>query len=139
MLKHVDVIGPDVEAAVAFYRKLGVSIPDEAIWRHGGRAHHVGITLPSGVELSLSSTELTSAYAAAWSGSGSILITGVASRSAVDEVCGDLHSAGHAVFLAPIDAFWGSRYAIVRDPAGNHVGIMSPQDAEHGPVPGFDE
>jgi predicted enzyme related to lactoylglutathione lyase len=28
----------------------------------------------------------------------------------------------------PWDAFWGSRYAIVADPDGNHVGIMSPSE-----------
>ena len=39
------------------------------------------------------------------------------------------------MFLAPIDAFWGARYAIVDDPDGNHVGIMGPQDRSHEDVP----
>ena len=38
--------------------------------------------------------------------------------------------------LEPIDAFWGARYAVVNDPDGNHVGIMSPSDEEHRSVPG---
>ncbi len=28
----------------------------------------------------------------------------------------------------PYDAFWGARYAVVSDPDGNGVGIMSPPD-----------
>ena len=29
---------------------------------------------------------------------------------------------------APYDAFWGGRFAIVEDPDGNPVGLMSPND-----------
>lgn len=137
MLNHVDVVSEDVEAAVEFYRRLGVAIPDDAVWRHGGRAHHVGVTLPNGVELSLSSAELTKAYASGADG-GSILIASVTSRDAVDSLFADLKGAGHPVVKEPFDAFWGARYAIVRDPAGNNVGIMSPSDGEHTAVPGFE-
>ena len=138
MLNHIDVVSGDVDDAVAFYRRLGVEIPEESVWRHKGRAHHVGIKLPNGVELSLSSVEITKASATGWE-SGNILITSVPSRDAVDELFADLTGAGHPVVQQPFDAFWGARYAIVRDPAGNNVGIMSPQDGEHGPVPGFED
>jgi hypothetical protein len=37
----------------------------------------------------------------------------------------ELDSAGQK---APEDAFWGSRYAIVEDPDGNAIGLMSPAD-----------
>jgi catechol 2,3-dioxygenase-like lactoylglutathione lyase family enzyme len=39
-------------------------------------------------------------------------------------------SAGHGehVQQEPYDAFWGARYAVVSDPDGNGVGIMSPID-----------
>ena len=30
----------------------------------------------------------------------------------------------------PYDAFWGARYAIVEDPDGNAVGLMSPIDPD---------
>jgi uncharacterized glyoxalase superfamily protein PhnB len=30
----------------------------------------------------------------------------------------------------PYDAFWGARYAVVSDPDGNAVGIMSPIDPD---------
>ena len=60
---------------------------------------------------------------AAWS-SGSAL----GSRAAVDERYADLIDAGYAGRQPPFDAFWGARYAIVADPDGNDVGLMSPID-----------
>jgi hypothetical protein len=39
--------------------------------------------------------------------------------------------AGYVIHLEPIDAFWGARYAIIDDPDGNHIGIMSPSDGPH--------
>ena len=39
-----------------------------------------------------------------------------------------LAAAGAAVQQEPYDAFWGARYAVVSDPDGNGVGIMSPVD-----------
>ena len=35
-------------------------------------------------------------------------------------------AAGHRSHLAPFDAFWGARYAVVLDPDGNRIGISSP-------------
>ena len=50
------------------------------------------------------------------------------SRDAVDEIYEDLTAAGYTGEQRPYDAFWGARYAIVNDPDGNSVGIMSPID-----------
>jgi hypothetical protein len=36
--------------------------------------------------------------------------------------------AGARSLMAPYDAFWGARFAVVEDPEGNAVGIMSPMD-----------
>ena len=45
-------------------------------------------------------------------------------------------AAGHRSHKAPEDAFWGARYAIVEDPDGIAVGLMSPQDdAKRSPPP----
>ena len=49
-------------------------------------------------------------------------------REAVDERYAELTSAGYAGRQPPFDAFWGARYAIVADPDGNDVGLMSPLD-----------
>jgi uncharacterized glyoxalase superfamily protein PhnB len=52
----------------------------------------------------------------------------LATREAVDERFVELTSAGYLGRQAPFDAFWGARYAIVADPDGNDVGLMSPID-----------
>jgi uncharacterized glyoxalase superfamily protein PhnB len=48
------------------------------------------------------------------------------SREAVDDRYAELTSAGYQARQPPFDAFWGARYAIVADPDGNDVGLMSP-------------
>ena len=50
------------------------------------------------------------------------------SRDAVDTAYAELTAAGYHGRQAPFDAFWGGRYAIVADPSGNDVGLMSPVD-----------
>jgi uncharacterized glyoxalase superfamily protein PhnB len=52
----------------------------------------------------------------------------VASREEVDRVHARVTAAGHRSHKSPEDAFWGARYAIVEDPDGNSVGIMSAID-----------
>jgi uncharacterized glyoxalase superfamily protein PhnB len=49
-------------------------------------------------------------------------------REAVDERYASLTAAGYGGRQPPFDAFWGARYAIVADPDGNDVGLMSPID-----------
>ena len=61
-------------------------------------------------------------------GSAVIPIFHVSSREEVDRVHARVTAAGHRSHKAPEDAFWGARYAIVEDPDGNSVGIMSPID-----------
>lgn len=138
-LTQVDVVSEDAQAVLAFYRRAGIEIPDEKVWRHGGRVHHVSVAFASGVELSLSSAALTTAYAPSWSNpAGPIVILNAASGLDVDERFAALVSGGAPVVAPPFDAFWGSRYAIVRDPAGSAVGIMGPAEREHTAPPGFE-
>ncbi len=59
----------------------------------------------------------------------------VSSRERVDHIYADLTGAGYKVQQAPYDAFWGARYAIVEDPDGNPVGIMSPIDPNRRNTP----
>ena len=125
-----------MEATLEFYRLLGLRIPDEAIWTTDSGAHHVEVNMANGFDLSFDSAELASSYNGGWreptgEGSRSVLSFRMASRNDVDRIHGQLHAAGYASLQDPHDAFWGSRYAIVADPDGNHVGLMSPPDAAH--------
>lgn len=125
----VDLTVADVAAAATFYRALGVEVPE--VWTQDGVAHHV--EMPE-VGLMLNSRELTKGYDPA--GPSVVFIFEVPERAAVDDKHADLVRAGYASHLGPFDAFWGSRYAIVDDPDGNHVGIMSPVDEERKSAPG---
>jgi uncharacterized glyoxalase superfamily protein PhnB len=126
----ISVVVRDVDASIAFYRTLGVPIPDEANWR----SHHVGIPI-DGSALDLDSVEMTKGYDDKWNATGVILIIRVPTRDEVDATYKRVVGAGHPGHLEPIDAFWGARYAVVRDPDGNHIGIMSPQDESRGGEP----
>jgi uncharacterized glyoxalase superfamily protein PhnB len=50
----------------------------------------------------------------------------VAAATDVDDIVDDMARAGHRCLQAPWDAFWGARYAVLEDPDGVAVGIMSP-------------
>jgi hypothetical protein len=53
-----------------------------------------------------------------------------AARRAIDEVHADLTGTGYPGRHPPYHAFWAARHAIVEDPEGNPVALMSPVDAE---------
>ena len=44
VLNQLDLVVRDVDAAVAFYRRLGLDIPESAVWRTASGAHHVDLT-----------------------------------------------------------------------------------------------
>ena len=129
MQVSIDLTVADVRATAEFYRTLGLEVPD--IWEQDGVAQHVEVP---DARVMINSRSLTRAYDASWpaDASGVVFIFDVPTREAVDAKFAELTAAGYAAHLEPFDAFWGSRYAIVDDPDGNHVGVMSPQNAEHG-------
>ena len=134
VLGQVDLIARDMEATLAFYRALGVEIPESAIWRTATGIHHVDITMPSGVIVHFDSPALAHVYDRGWrapTGTGTRIVLSfkVKSREEVDEIHTRMTGLGHRSAQPPYDAFWGARYAIVEDPDGNHVGLMSPLDS----------
>jgi uncharacterized glyoxalase superfamily protein PhnB len=128
MKVQVDLIVADVKAAADFYTTLGVEVPE--LWEQDGVAHHVEIP---DAGFGFNSRQLTQGYDKAWpDASGVVLIFHVDGRDDVDKKFAELTGAGYRAHMEPIDAFWGARYAIIDDPDGNHVGIMSSSDrAEH--------
>ena len=136
---QVNLIVPDMDATLAFYETVGLSIDDAPPWPPGTDARHVDVSMPNGVRLEFDNIEMAAIYAPGLGGSsGALLGFSLPSRDAVDEKYKELEAAGHAGRQAPYDAFWGARYAIVTDPAGNNLGLMSPIDTErkYVPVPG---
>jgi uncharacterized glyoxalase superfamily protein PhnB len=132
-LKQIDLVVDDMEATLAFYRALGVDIPEQAIWRTATGAHHVDIAMPGGLILHFDSPALAKVYDRGWRaptgrGTRSVLSFQVPTREDVDRIHAQLCALGHPSAQPPYDAFWGSRFAIVEDSDGNHVGLMSPTD-----------
>jgi catechol 2,3-dioxygenase-like lactoylglutathione lyase family enzyme len=124
-IDQVNLVVGDMAASVAFYRLLGVAFPDgDDTWD----AHHRSASMPGGVDLDLDSTRFAAKWNSGWHGGTAVIGFKVASREAVDERYRALTEAGYTSEQPPYDAFWGARYAIVADPDGNAVGIMSPVD-----------
>lgn len=130
VLNQLNLVARDFDATVAFYRRLGVDVPDGPRSPDGIR--HAEVTLASGLVLEFDNETLARTYNAAWrrpeGGSRALLGFSVPTREAVDERYAVLVAAGYEGRQPPYDTFWGARYAVVADPDGNDVGIMSPLD-----------
>ena len=136
VLDQLNLVVRDMDRAIAFYRALGMALPEDAIWRTDSGAHHVVMRMPDGFELALDSHALAETYNAGWqpaTGSGSRAVVGfrLADAEAVDATYASLTALGHEGVQPPYYTFWGSRYAIVADPDGNHIGLMGPADPAH--------
>ncbi|MGH9888447.1 MAG: VOC family protein, partial [bacterium] len=131
----------DMDATLAFYRALGLDIPESALWRTPTGVHHVDLTMPGGFIVHFDSEALAKIYNRGWrepSGPGAraVLTFKVATREDVDRIHGELTKLGSRSSQPPFDAFWGARFAIVDDPDGNQIGVMSPSDpAKRGAPP----
>jgi catechol 2,3-dioxygenase-like lactoylglutathione lyase family enzyme len=125
----ISIVAADPEASVAFYRLLGLDLEDHS--GAGGDIVHITVRGTKPADLDIDSANLGEIYnAAVRDGSSSRTILGfsVESREEVDALHARITAAGHPSRQVPYDAFWGARYAIVADPDGNDVGIMSPSD-----------
>ncbi len=133
-LDQINLVCGDVDASVAFYRRLGVEIPQDRIWRTPTGPHHVSAAEPQDQEapaFDLDSTTFAQHWNAGWKGRADLrgrVVVGfrVPTRDDVDAVFRDMTGAGYRGLQEPWDAFWGARYAIIEDPDGIAVGVMSP-------------
>jgi catechol 2,3-dioxygenase-like lactoylglutathione lyase family enzyme len=127
-LHMLNVIVRDMAASVDFYRRLGV-VPADDVDTSGV---HVQLRMPSGFSLELDTADSARVWHAGWRADpGSVAVVvgfSLPSRDAVDDRYAELTAAGYVGRQLPFDAFWGARYAIVADPDGNDVGLMSPID-----------
>ena len=124
---QLNLVVTDMTATVAFYRRLGLNIPDTDLTWAG---HHRGAVMPGGMVLDFDSAGFAGQWDHGWRGGMGVLGFRVSSREAVDATYDDLTGAGYGSQQPPYDTFWGSRYAIVEDPDGNAVGLMSPPDPQ---------
>lgn len=131
MTPQLDLIGivvADLARSLAFYRRLGLDIPPDAAGQP-----HVEVALPGGLRLAWDTVDTIHSFDPGWqppSGGARVsLAFRCADPAAVDAAYADLTAAGYPGHVAPFDAPWGQRYAVVHDPDGNAVDLFAPTGA----------
>ncbi|MGH6957943.1 MAG: VOC family protein, partial [Caulobacteraceae bacterium] len=112
------------------YRLLGVEARD--VWQgDNGQQHASGVSATvDGFTLEFDSTAMAAEWNRGWVGRADLagrVVAGfeVADRSEVDRIYAKLTGEGHRGLQPPYDAVWGARYAVVEDPDGLALGLMS--------------
>ena len=129
-----------MERTLDFYRRLGLNIRDPIEWPPGSGARHTSVSMANGFGLEFDNL----AGARTWNprldevpahAARSVIGFALPSSPAVDQLHAELTGAGYRSRIAPHDAFWGGRYAIVLDPDLNQVGLMGPIDPQRSFTP----
>lgn len=122
-LDAIGIIVKDMEAAIKFYRLIGLDFPE-----HSGGEDHVEATTPGGLRVMLDDLEMVKGFMPDWVepvGHRMGLAFLCDSPGEVDATYQSLVDAGYTGKTAPWDAFWGQRYAQVFDPDGNVVDLFA--------------
>lgn len=127
MQPKFDLIGifvKDMPTALAFYRALGLDIPAEL-----DSEGHAEITLPNGLRMAWDTHEVIRSFDENWQEPSGHPQIGLAflcdSPADVDAQYTRILDAGHQSHKAPWDAFWGQRYAQLKDPDGNVIDLFA--------------
>ena len=123
----VGMVTNDMAAALDFYRLLGLDIP-------AGRENeqHVEVITPNGYRLAWDHIDMVKEIDPEWIepvGQRVSLAFLCANPAEVDELYGKVVERGYTGHKEPWDAFWGQRYAVVKDPDGNTVDLFAPLEA----------
>jgi uncharacterized glyoxalase superfamily protein PhnB len=121
----VGVVVSDLGRAIDFYRRLGLEFPEDA-----DPEGHVEAELPGGLRFMLDTEDTIRSFDPDWSppAGGHRMAAAFLCESPddVDRLHRELVEAGAESHRAPWDAFWGQRYAEVKDPDGNVVDLFAP-------------
>ena len=121
----IGLVASDLPRTLSFYRALGLEIPADA-----DTAPHVEIPLSGGFRLLIDPESTIKSFDPEWTAApaGSpraALAFECANPPEVDATYSKMTSAGFDGHLQPWDAFWGQRYATLRDPDGNGVDLFA--------------
>jgi catechol 2,3-dioxygenase-like lactoylglutathione lyase family enzyme len=120
----IGIVVKDMAAALRFYRLLGLVIPEGV-----ESEPYVEVTTPNGYRISWNTLEMVQGIYPDWeepAGHRMSLAFKCDSPAEVDSAYGRLVDSGYEGYKAPWDAFWGQRYAMVKDPDGNPVDLFAP-------------
>jgi uncharacterized glyoxalase superfamily protein PhnB len=121
-LNAIGIVVSDMAETIRFYRILGLDVPatpDEG---------HVDTFLPNGVRFMLDSEETMRSFREGWKreqGNQIALAFECESPAEVDELYARVTEAGFHGEKEPWDAFWGQRYAVLKDPTGVDVSLYA--------------
>jgi catechol 2,3-dioxygenase-like lactoylglutathione lyase family enzyme len=128
MAVHLDVLSiivADMAASLDFYRRLGLDLPADA-----ATEPHVEAVLPGGFKVAFDAASMIKEIDPEWTppsgGPSGALAFRCDSPAEVDAVYQSLVDAGYPGHKPPWDAFWGQRYATLKDPDGNGVDLYCP-------------
>jgi len=118
----IDIVVADMDRALAFYRALGLAVPDKA------EGPQVEIATPGGATLGLVQESMVRQSIENWPTPVGQRVTFACKCDApaeLDETYARVEAAGFAGRRAPWDAFWGQRYAFLNDADGNRVDLFA--------------
>jgi uncharacterized glyoxalase superfamily protein PhnB len=122
LLNAIGIVTSDLARSLDFYRRLGLDVPAPP---HEG---HVDIALPNGFRLMLDAEDEVKKFSPGWvrqQGNQCSLAFQCESPAEVNTIYAQMVSAGYHGEKAPWDAFWGQRYAQLRDPDGVPVDLYA--------------
>jgi uncharacterized glyoxalase superfamily protein PhnB len=123
-MNAVGMVTADMKRSLDFYRSFGVPAPE-----YDPNEDHAQCDLGNGITLMWDTValvlQLTPEYVHG-SGSSVGICFECDSPAAVDEKYRNVIEAGFDYEREPWDAFWGQRYAILKDPDGNAVSLYAP-------------
>jgi catechol 2,3-dioxygenase-like lactoylglutathione lyase family enzyme len=121
-LNAVGIVTSDMARSIRFFRVLGIDVPETP------DEGHVDTFLPNGVRFMLDTEETVRSFRPDWTretGNQIGLALECASAAEVDEIYARVTAAGFDGEKEPWDAFWGQRYAQLRDPDGVPVDLYA--------------
>jgi len=121
-LNALGIVTSDMARSIAFYRLVGLDVPETP------DEGHVDTFLPNGVRFMLDSEDTVRSFRPEWTretGNQVGLAFECANAAEVDELYARITAAGFGGEKAPWDAFWGQRYAQLRDPDGVGVDLYA--------------
>ena len=121
-LNAIGVVASDMAESIRFYRLLGLDVPETP------DEGHVDTFLPNGVRFMLDSEETIRSFRPDWereTGNQLGLALLCARPAEVDEVYARVTEAGFHGEKEPWDAFWGQRFALLKDPTGVDISLYA--------------
>ncbi|HWG56689.1 MAG TPA: VOC family protein [Gaiellaceae bacterium] len=122
-LNAIGIVTSDMGRSIAFYRLLGLDVPETA-----GEGH-VDASLPNGVRFMLDTEDVVRSFRPDWrreTGNQVGLALECATPEEVDATYARVVAAGFSGEKEPWDAFWGQRYAQLADPDGVPIDLYAP-------------